>query len=156
MEKATGSPLLFRLAAFGLAAVLGHACGFFASESYELPAGYSGWVFVGYGVPACPPLPEVGGEHVLRVPLTGRLCTSSPMNKGFVRITFYERTGAERVIIPQAGSPETRRVWSQMTGEGGINNYRTRAFFVGTLSEHEAKPFEREGAGEIPWDSMAR
>lgn len=122
-----------------------------ASESYEVPRGYTGWVFLGYGVPTCAPLPEVEGQRVARVPASGTVCTRSEAPTGWVRRTFYEGTGAERTTVRQSGGPDERRIWSFMSGEGGVTSYRTAAFFVGTWAEHEARLAELERLGAIPW-----
>lgn len=50
--------------------------------TWELPPAYSGWVYVQYENPACPPLPVEAGRRIIRISVSGRLCTSSRYETG--------------------------------------------------------------------------
>lgn len=58
-------------------------------EVIFVPANYTGWAVVEYSVPGAPPLPVVAGKRVLRVPPSGLLTTSSPMEFGIQHTEFY-------------------------------------------------------------------
>lgn len=53
------------------------ACRHSTSERWIIPAGYVGWLRLDYSVNGAPPLPLEHGRYVIRVPLSGRVATST-------------------------------------------------------------------------------
>ena len=51
-------------------------------QHYLLPDGFTGWVYVKYDDPTCPPLNVRDGRQVLRIPANGRLCTATRYKTG--------------------------------------------------------------------------
>ena len=49
-------------------------------EKWIIPENYTGWLRVDYAVAGAPPLPMEGTSHVVRMPKSGRLRSSSPYN----------------------------------------------------------------------------
>ncbi|MFM2376096.1 MAG: hypothetical protein RLZZ165_1193 [Bacteroidota bacterium] len=60
-----------------------------AAHHYYLPTGFSGWVTVKFEKPHAPPIPEMDGVLVFRVPVSGILETSSRLKTGWSRDEFY-------------------------------------------------------------------
>jgi hypothetical protein len=50
---------------------------------YEFPAGFRGWYIIEFNRRDCPPLGRRAAYVVISIPPSGRLCTSSPMPKGW-------------------------------------------------------------------------
>jgi len=71
---------------------------------WQFTPGYRGWVVVEYENPACPPLVTEGVYLVIRVPASGRACTSSPIPVGwrYGRYEYVFEDGRRRVI-PSSG-----------------------------------------------------
>lgn len=55
---------------------------------YEIPVSFSGWVVIEYEVASAPPLPKVGDELVVVVPLHGYVATSSRQELGILHERF--------------------------------------------------------------------
>jgi hypothetical protein len=60
-----------------------------APTRYDIPAGFTGWVTVEYGVAGAPPLPVEQGTRVITVPASGRVVTSTPQDLGIVHNEFF-------------------------------------------------------------------
>jgi hypothetical protein len=54
-------------------------------QHFLLPDGFTGWAYVRYDDPSCAPLEMRDGRQVVRVPPTGRLCTSTHYETGSAR-----------------------------------------------------------------------
>jgi len=51
-------------------------------QHYLVPDGFSGWAYLKYDDPNCPALEMRDGWQVIRIPPSGRVCTSSPYEPG--------------------------------------------------------------------------
>jgi hypothetical protein len=54
-------------------------------QHYFIPDGFNGWAYVKYDDPSCPPLEMREGLQTVRIPSSGRVCTSSPYETGKAR-----------------------------------------------------------------------
>lgn len=62
-------------------------------QHYFVPDGFNGWAYVKYDDPSCPPLEIRDGWQMVRIPASGRTCTSSPYEPGKAKeIWEYERS----------------------------------------------------------------
>ncbi len=112
---------------------------------YELPDRYRGWVVIEYYNPACPPLESKGIFHVVRIPSSGRVCISGPLqdDDGAWRLPLYEYAMSDgtRRRIPSFNN-DAREIWAGnhvvfQTREEGNPQY---GIFVGTMKENENRP----------------
>jgi len=105
------------------------------SWRFLIPEGYSGWVRVEFEIPGAPPLPEDGGQTVVRIPSSGSLKTSSPEQYGWAKdsYAFYSNAGARP--IPDSGVH--RLIWGKINGEssGSSGKREYEEFFVGTQQQ---------------------
>ncbi|MEM9083441.1 MAG: hypothetical protein AAGB34_07585, partial [Planctomycetota bacterium] len=67
---------------------------------YLLPEGFSGWVTIRYNSPDAEALPLTDGAFELRIPDSGYLYTSSPLEKGWGKDTFFWLKASEKEEIP--------------------------------------------------------
>jgi|SRR5579864_1144169 len=113
---------------------------------YEIPGGYKGWVFVQFGDASCPPLQRKGVVRVVKIPPTGRVCTSSvvPVGTGYAQFEYVYGDG-RHVRLPASSS------------SGGDALVRTLSYdpedkseidFVGNKDE-----FMHAGSPPYPWRS---
>ena len=74
---------------------------------YLIPAGFTGWVTIEYGVAGAPPLPHEGAARRIDVPPSGRVQTSSAQELGVVgeRTYYFVDASGARTPIDQ---PESR------------------------------------------------
>lgn len=112
---------------------------------YEIPENFRGWVRVDFDAQGCPALGV--GQRAIRVPLNGRLCTSSKIEEGVGRDEFY-LVGRVRKRIYEDAPADTRLVWGRSFGVERSSAGFSKSFmtlFVGSRQEYEAKVDER------PW-----
>jgi hypothetical protein len=57
---------------------------------YEIPGGYTGWIFIQFDDAACPPLSRRGEPRVIKISPTGRACTSSAFMMGKIHYVQFE------------------------------------------------------------------
>lgn len=105
---------------------------------FLIPEGYVGWVRVDFGVAGAPPLPAEDGYYVLKIPLTGRLKTSSSdmIVRGEQYYYFSDDTKYRLKIDSQ--SPACM-IQEHFMGPAPAYNApnRYRYVFVGTIAEYE-------------------
>ncbi len=134
---------------FGLALAIGwgvhHVFG--RPMRYEFPAGFKGWVVVKYGDPSCPPLSGQGIFKVVRVPASGRVCTSSRHDGRWIYYRFeYVHPNGRRESLPlRSGSdpPGKIQVWLVTY----ISEYQWEEDFVGSKEDARTK----WGVPPDPW-----
>jgi len=113
---------------------------------YEIPANYTGWVTIVFGVSGAPPLPVRGGTRQVHVAAAGNLATATPQITGVVvnRFYFVDAAGARTTIPWPESTPGTDpatvdRAYPQpvilrlVTGDTTTNGHRTafEQFYVG-------------------------
>lgn len=105
-------------------------------ELYEFSPGFRGWFLVEYGKPNCPALTNRGIFRVIRVPQSGRVCTSSEPIEGW-QYTRYLYVGQDETTheIPGSDVP-----WGYY-----VQERKTEVLFLGTEQEMRDK-----------WGSMPR
>jgi hypothetical protein len=110
-------------------------------REYLLPAGYTGWCMVEYGVPDAPPLSYRGGATIVTIPAGGYLATSSvaDLRPGDGNYYFYVSPGGARDSVAAWGKRGGSRK-SRGHGEGrpGATERLCEWFFVGTRRQFEA------------------
>jgi hypothetical protein len=112
-------------------------------DRFVYPAGYVGWVRVDYSVPNAPPLPIEDGCFLIKVPSSGRVQTSTPMDNGAAADEHYYEVDGKRQRLPSAG-PRNKR----MIQDGEVGKEQGRAdltFFVGTEAQWKSNPTRRPG-----------
>ena len=110
---------------------------------YLIPSGYVGWVRVEYGVGG-PPLERSKGTYICRVPPSGVVMTSSPMEDGWASDEyFYYLPDGSLTKLPDTGWGKGGMIWAgtissdQETREKTPNR-ATERFYVGTESQFHA------------------
>ena len=100
---------------------------------YEIPEGFTGWVLIEFGRTNCPPLVKRDGKVVFEIGRDGRFCTSSALEYGWAKDTFFY-VGKSRTEIPGTVSGGGGLIWGGATGSTRMGSVeRTYAnFFVGT------------------------
>ena len=122
-----------------------------APERHIVPAGFSGWAVLHFGVDGAAPLTTDQQTLVIEYPLSGELETSTPApgSEGFVHREYFART--EEGLMPMR---RTGEIWGEYnlrlaTDDQGAIVSRSAGFFVGTMTEfREAK--RPHGMLEIP------
>ena len=105
------------------------------SLRFLIPEGYSGWIRVEFEIPGAPPLPQDGGQTVIKIPPSGSLQTSSPEQYGWASDSYaFYSSGRERPI-PDSGAG--RLIWGKINGEasGSSGRRKYEELFVGTQQQ---------------------
>ena len=136
-----------------LIAVLQVACGCHTARRIEIwviPAGYVGWVRLDYGVQGAAALPLAGGKVQIRMPVTGRLFTSSFYEVSVDDNEYYVQDGLglrRLAVLPQGPEYAIQKhiVFATMTRDnspGGGGRYtahdKFQCVYVGTQLESRA------------------
>lgn len=102
------------------------------SLRFFIPDGYSGWVRIEFEVPGADALPDGTGQTTLEIPSSGVFQTSSPELYGWARDSYYVRSSAGVLAIPDSGPG--RMIWGKINGEesGASGKRKYEEFFVGT------------------------
>lgn len=113
---------------------------------YEIPAAYTGWVTIVFGVDGATALPVRDGVRQIHVAASGNLATSTPQVKGVVHNRFYfvDAAGARTPIPWPESTPGTDLatvdhaypqpvILRLVTGDTTTNGHRTafEQFYVG-------------------------
>lgn len=115
--------------------LLSVACRPRAACVYEISDHFRGWVRIDLGVESCPTLGV--SPRIVRVPSSGRVCTSSLLERGWAIDEFYF-VGRERTRIYEDAPPEERLIWGRSVGSearSGQTPSHFMQFFVGTKEE---------------------
>lgn len=103
------------------------------SYTVLIPKGYMGWCHIDFDSPDAPPLPYRDGTYILRVPISGRLRTSSP-NRTPKRTGFYIYDGSTtRTITGSDAQPDILGFWGASIYKGGA----VEEVFIGTKRQYE-------------------
>jgi hypothetical protein len=134
---------------FGFAILLGWAVHhvFGRPMRYQFPSGFKGWVVIKYEDPSCPQLLEQGVFYVVRVPESGRVCTSTGHDNRWIYYQFeYVYPNGKRESLPlRSGSDPPGRV--QVWLVTYLSNYRWEEDFVGSKEDARTK----WGTPPDPW-----
>jgi hypothetical protein len=107
-------------------------------REYLLPAGYTGWCTVEYGVPGAPPLSYRGGATIVSIPADGYLATSSPAD-------LLPGDGHYYSYVSPGGGQASTAAWGKRgrslehgDGRTGVTGRFCESFFVGTRRQYQA------------------
>ena len=117
--------------------------------TYEVPAGFRGWVLIEFEHPECPALPREHGRLVFRIPSNGVLCTSTAPEFGWAKDEYYF-SGPARAAIPSTSWGGGGMVWLETSGTCGSGDKHSAVFqhfFVGTEAEAKNPPPAPEASG---------
>lgn len=70
------------------------------NRDYYIPRAYDGWITVRYSVPGAPALPEKDGVQQIRIPADGYLETSTALEVGWRKDTYFWHEGEQITPIP--------------------------------------------------------
>lgn len=113
---------------------------------YEMPADFRGWVIIEYSRSDGSPIPVESGKRVFRIPASGYLCTSSPMEGGSAKDEWY-LVGESRKEIHHTMRGGGGLVWAGHTGfveKSGQPAREYEEFFVGTEEDLDSAGFHPE------------
>jgi hypothetical protein len=104
---------------------------------FLIPKAYIGWVKVEYERNA-PPLAMSNGKYVCRIPASGVLATSSPLEDGWAKdeYLYYSEDGSTEVL-PDTGWGRGGMIWA-----GSVAGYTpnakqfTQSFYVGREDQY--------------------
>ena len=105
------------------------------SLRFLIPEGYSGWVRVEFEIPGALPLPQDGGQTVVKIPSSGSLKTSSPEQYGWAKDSYAFYSSNSVQPLPDSGAG--RLIWGKINGEasGSSGKRKYEEFFVGTQEQ---------------------
>jgi len=106
-----------------------------------IPAGYTGWIRVDFGVNDAPPLPREQRILLIQLSPDGTLKTSTERPTGFGRDDYFYVSATGRSPLSTSGVCKGGMIWGLETGT--LENRRTfERFFVGTEDQfrHEVNP----------------
>lgn len=108
---------------------------------YLIPEGYVGWVRVDFNVKDAPALPTKGGYPTLKIPLSGRLQTSSDDDFGVLYGAFYYFSDEKKYRLPINTADDSCMIWGHFQGpvwtaETTDRPRKFRYFFVGPRDEY--------------------
>jgi len=120
------------------------------ATSFLIPDGYIGWVEIKYDQSNEPALKIVSGKYICRIPASGFLQTSSPLEGGWARdeYFYYAEDGSTHALI-NTGRGSGGMIWAgatqflDQTTDGSLSKEaKVQFFFVGTEEQYrQATPF---------------
>jgi len=102
---------------------------------FLVPEGYVGWVEVEYGGNAAP-LPMVNGKYTCRIPESGLVVTSSPLEEGWAKDEYYYYSNNGSLdALPESGWGGRGMIWagSSAPSKSGLS---TERFYVGREDQY--------------------
>jgi hypothetical protein len=102
---------------------------------YLIPEGYVGWVEIDYGASDAPGLPIEGGCHIVTIPPDGRASTSTDIEGGWAKDSYYYYSGSNQHKLKETALGQGGVIWgsavgSRINAEG--RQVATETFFVGS------------------------
>jgi len=116
---------------------IGFGCVRRTAYVYEIPEAFRGWIRIDFDIADCAPLGT--DVRIVKVPTSGRLCTSDKIEEGGARDVFY-LVGAERREVKE-NDPLGGLVWGRSFGNELTPGKDPRPYmtmFVGTRKEFES------------------
>jgi hypothetical protein len=106
-----------------------------------IPAGYTGWVRVDFGVESAPGLPREQRRLLIPLQLNGTLKTSTRRPDGFGKDEYFYVSGDSRNPLSTSGVCKGGMIWGLETGSN-IDGSSFERFFVGSEDQfrHEIDP----------------
>jgi hypothetical protein len=116
------------------------------SSRLLIPDGYTGWVRIGFEVKSTSSLPMEGNEYIVKIPVEGKLQTSSPEQYGWARDKYYYYSAEG--VHPLDDSGPAQLIWGKINGEesGATGERKYEEFFVGTEQQFKDQGNEEHKA----------
>lgn len=108
-----------------------------------IPAGYTGWVRVDFGVAGAPPLPREQRRLLIALHPDATLKTSTLRPEGLGKDEYFYQSGTSRTPLSTSGVCKGGMIWGVITGQDSGNQaVEYERFFVGTEDQfrHEVDP----------------
>jgi hypothetical protein len=109
-----------------------------------IPAGFTGWARIDFGVNDAPPLAREERHTLIVLKPDGTLKTSSVHPEGIAKDEYFYFADATRTPLSTSGVCKGGMIWGVATGtEPGANaSVQSEKFFVGTETQfrHEVDP----------------
>jgi Family of unknown function (DUF6843) len=104
---------------------------------FLIPKAYIGWIKVEYGRNA-PPLEMLNGKYICRIPASGVLTTSSPLEEGWAKDEyFYYSEDGSTEVLPDTGWGGGGMIWAgSVTGDSPSARQFTQTFYVGREDQY--------------------
>ncbi len=121
---------------------------------FLVPQGYVGWVKIQHGESG-PPLEMSNGAFVCRIPASGILQTSSPLEDGWAKDEyFYYSEDGSLHPLPDTGWGGGGMIWAgntewQQTGNGTRPTQFSEKFYVGREDQYHRNESRPEPSGTI-------
>ena len=111
---------------------------------FLIPKAYIGWVKIEYGRNA-PPLEMSNGKYICRIPATGVLSTSSPLEEGWAKDEyFYYSDDGSTEILPDTGWGGGGMIWAgSVSGTSPNAKQFTETFYVGREDQYRRNERQR-------------
>jgi hypothetical protein len=116
-------------------------CGSYrATQDWELPSAYHGWVLVELANPKCPPAALTFTSVTLKVNSSGHGCTSTKIFDRPQYLRVFELDSLGHRLKLRMGSPgKGGQIWAFSTAsEGESDFFYATEFFVGTETEYQS------------------
>lgn len=123
---------------------------------YLVPDGYVGWVRVDFNVRDASPLPVEDSFHILKIPKTGRLRTSTEDEYGIVGDEYYYYCRDNRRRLEIDATKPTCMIDGNFQGPGVFTYetpYKYRYFFAGPKQEYKKFQFSGENLEKLQLES---
>jgi hypothetical protein len=113
------------------------ACRHSTPERWIIPAGHVGWLRLDYSVKGAPPLPLEHGRYLVRVPLSGRMATSTVNDPPVDNNEYYiQDSGASINYISDGRQFRATPFRTPMGKEMSVLRLMSLRGFVSTLSSN--------------------
>ncbi len=111
---------------------------------FLIPKAYIGWIKIEYGKDA-PPLEMSNGKYICRIPASGVLATSSPLEEGWAKDEyFYYSEDGSTEVLPHTGWGGGGMIWAgSMTGNSPSARQFTESFYVGREDQYHHNESQR-------------
>jgi hypothetical protein len=136
------------------------------AETYVLPTGYRGPLFIIYSQSTAPPIPQREGRWVFVFPTSGILVTSTTEDVGWKnpKVVFRDSTGKDEPVLTSWNSADTlhgvRTYWLGTQSRGGLAGVSTTmpysGFIVGTREDDQLADARADHVLDSLWPMYAQ
>src|SRR5208282_2312961 len=103
---------------------------------FLIPKAYIGWIKIEYGRNA-PPLEMSNGKYICRIPASGVLATSSPLEEGWAKDEYFYYSDGSPEVLPDTGWGKGGMIWAgSVTGDSPNAKQFTQSFYVGREDQY--------------------
>ena len=114
------------------------------TTKFLIPKPYVGWIKIEYGRSA-PPLQMSKGKYICRIPASGVLATSSPLEEGWAKdeYLYYSEDGSTEVL-PDTGWGGGGMIWAgSVSRDSASAKQFTQNFYVGREDQYHRNGSQR-------------